>query len=137
MIGVADYLRDKGIQPSIQRVMIAKYLFEHRDHPSADDVFNNLHITVPTLSKATVYNTLNLFYNHNIVNIIITEDGERHFDGFTEPHAHTVCPICGKIEDITLNDKERKVLDNIASKTGAEGATISMRKCCDKCRKTN
>jgi len=110
---------------------------EHRDHPSADDVFAKLHTTVPTLSKATVYNTLNLFYSKNIVNIIITDDGERHFDGFIEPHAHTICPVCGRIDDIALDKEECALLETIVQKTESEGATITMKKCCEKCRKTN
>lgn len=133
MTSVADFLKSKGIQPSLQRVLIAKYLLEHREHPSADDIFANLHESAPTLSKATVYNTLNLFYSRNIVSIIVTEDGERHYDGFIEPHAHTVCPACGRIEDIPLNEKELEILDAVAGRTGSDGITVSMRKYCDKC----
>ena len=63
-------LQKNGITPSHQRVMILKYLVENQCHPSVDQIFNALRDSIPTLSKATVYNTLNLFIEARLVRIL-------------------------------------------------------------------
>ena len=137
MIEVAEYLRKMGIQPTVQRVAIAEYLMEQRTHPSADEVYVELHPFMRTLSKATVYNTLNLFHRKNIVNIVVTDDGDRHFDSTTTPHAHIVCPICRKVMDISLDENEYKALEKVAQRAESEWFTLVMRKCCQDCKDSN
>ena len=54
-------LQEHGIQPSAQRVAVADYVLQTLEHPSADLVWNRVKARVPYISRATVYNTLNLF----------------------------------------------------------------------------
>ena len=54
-------LQEHGIQPSAQRVAVADYVLKTLEHPSADLVWNRVKASVPYISRATVYNTLNLF----------------------------------------------------------------------------
>jgi len=61
MPDVAVLLKERGVQPSAQRVAVAKYALTTHDHPSADEVWERVRRTLPTISRATVYNTLNLF----------------------------------------------------------------------------
>ena len=60
-----DYLislmETHSIKPSFQRILILKYLIEMKNHPSVEIIFKHLMNDIPTLSKTTVYNTLNLF----------------------------------------------------------------------------
>ena len=51
----------KDIRPSYHRIKVLEYLFDHEDHPTADEIYAVLHSQIPTLSKTTVYNTLNSF----------------------------------------------------------------------------
>lgn len=67
---VKQHLTDHGVKPSIQRLAIMKYLMEHRTHPTADMIFNDLYKEIPTLSKTTVYNTLKLLTEHGAVRTI-------------------------------------------------------------------
>ena len=55
---VAGMLRDHGILPTQQRLMIARVLFSRRHHYSADQVMNSVNEGRDRVSKATVYNTL-------------------------------------------------------------------------------
>ena len=69
---VGEYLKKNGIKPSIQRMRIFQYLMDNHTHPTVDDIFQNLSPEMPTLSKTTVYNTLNKFVRiKNIQEIII------------------------------------------------------------------
>ena len=78
MNNAKQYLIDNGIKPSVQRIAIMKYLFEHRTHPTVDDIFHDLHDAIPTLSKTTVYNTLKLFSEKGAI-LSLTID-EKKFD---------------------------------------------------------
>ena len=64
---IEKYLRDHGISPSYQRKRIFEYLYNSKDHPRVNDIYYALIDEIPTLSKTTVYNTLNLFIK-NIFN---------------------------------------------------------------------
>ena len=66
MLNVGEYLKENGIKPSIQRIKIFQYLLDHYTYPIVDDIFRNLSTEIPTLSKTTVYNTLNIFINSHI-----------------------------------------------------------------------
>ena len=63
----ADMLRRNGIQPSAQRVAIAQYVLHADDHPSADEVWERVRARFPMVSRATVYNTLNLFVRKGLL----------------------------------------------------------------------
>lgn len=58
---VIKILNDYGIQPSAQRVAVAEYVLATDEHPSADQVFAKVSSNFPMISRATIYNTLNLF----------------------------------------------------------------------------
>ena len=60
-LGTREYLLKYDIKPSVQRMVIMDYLMSHRIHPSADEIYNALYPTIPTLSKTTIYNTMKLF----------------------------------------------------------------------------
>ena len=58
---VGEYLKENGIKPSYQRMKIYEFLLQNRIHPTVDTIYRALNKEIPTLSKTTVYNTLNLF----------------------------------------------------------------------------
>ena len=100
---VGSYLKEHGIKPSLQRMKIFQYLLEHRSHPTVDEIYKNLIDEIPTLSKTTVYNTLNIFVESNIANVVIIEENEARYDAKIDTHGHFKCRICGKIEDFDLD----------------------------------
>ena len=91
------------ITPSHQRVMILKYLVENQCHPSVDQIFNALRDSIPTLSKATVYNTLNLFIEAKLVRILAIEENETRFDIVMQNHGHFKCTCCGTIYNFAVD----------------------------------
>ncbi|AMD95376.1 Fur family transcriptional regulator [Leptotrichia sp. oral taxon 847] len=96
---VGEYLKGNGIKPSIQRMKIFQYLLDHHTHPTVDDIFKNLSSEMPTLSKTTVYNTLNIFVKNHIVQEIVIEENEVRYDVVTQSHGHFKCKSCGAILD--------------------------------------
>lgn len=100
---IGEYLKNNGIKPSYQRIKIFQYLVEKKNHPTVDMIYKALCSEIPTLSKTTVYNTLNLFIEKKIVNVIVIEENETRYDSVMNVHGHFKCEKCGRIFDVNIN----------------------------------
>jgi Fe2+ or Zn2+ uptake regulation protein len=99
--GIRRYLVKEGINPSYQRLKIFEYLLYHKVHPTVDIIYNDLYKQIPTLSKTTIYNTLNLFEQRGIITSLSIEKNELRYESNTEPHAHFKCKKCGEVYDLS------------------------------------
>ncbi|MEG0949962.1 MAG: transcriptional repressor [Bacteroidales bacterium] len=133
---VKQHLVDHGVKPSIQRMAIMKYLMENRTHPTADMIFNDLYIEIPTLSKTTVYNTLKLLTEHGAVKTIGIDEKNARFDGDMSPHAHFRCKNCGCIYDIPLDQNDKIFIDGIGELTIDE-VHLYYKGFCKNCQQNN
>lgn len=95
-----EFLRAKGLQPSIHRVSILIHLMKHKIHPTADDLYRALAPEIPTLSKATVYNTLKHLAAKGLVKPISIEGNELRYEYDRGDHVHFKCRKCGLLIDI-------------------------------------
>jgi len=98
-------LSNHKVRPSQQRLMILEYLLIHHNHPSVDMIYNELLVRVPTLSKATVYNTLNLFLQAGLVKVLDIVENESRYDIITDFHGHFKCDACGSIYNFQVSEK--------------------------------
>ena len=93
-------LQDRGIQPSAQRVAVARYVLSTERHPSADEVWTQVRKDLPQISRATVYNTLNLFVEKGLLRTFVITGGHVVFDPNTTHHHHFVDEETGSIHDV-------------------------------------
>lgn len=93
-------LNDYGIQPSAQRVAVAEYVLTTEDHPSADQVFAKVSSNFPMISRATIYNTLNLFVERGLLRELHIAAGRVVFDPNLKRHHHFIDEDSGEIKDI-------------------------------------
>ncbi len=100
---VTPILREHGIQPSAQRVAVADYVLNTAEHPSADLVFKRVKGRVPYISRATVYNTLNLFVEKGLLRSLNLAEDSVVFDPMLETHHHFIDEETGTIHDIPWN----------------------------------
>ena len=96
----AEILRDKGIQPSAQRVAVSAYVLATHDHPTAEEVFARVRKKFPMLSRATVYNTLNLLVRKGLLRQFVLGGGRLVFDANVSDHHHFIETGSGKIHDV-------------------------------------
>lgn len=96
----ATSLRDHGIQPSAQRVAVAEYVLHTNEHPSADVVWKRVKEQFPWISRATVYNTLNLFVDKGLLRRLTFAEDSIVFDPKTETHHHFIDEATGTIHDV-------------------------------------
>jgi Fe2+ or Zn2+ uptake regulation protein len=105
---VVKLLRDRGIQPSAQRVAVAQYALTTEDHPSADQVWARVRKSFPMISRATVYNTLNLFVAKGLLQPLVLAEGKVVFDPKVDRHHHFIDEDTGSIHDVPWQALEVK-----------------------------
>ena len=105
---IGEFLKSNNIKPSYQRMRIFEYLLASKEHPTVDMIYKDLINEIPTLSKTTVYNTLNIFVESGIVSKITIEENETRYDADISIHGHFKCEKCEKVLDFEV---DLKVLD--------------------------
>ncbi|MBS7156219.1 MAG: transcriptional repressor [Sanguibacteroides justesenii] len=113
VLGTREYLLKYNIKPSVQRMAIMDYLMSHRIHPSADEIYNALYPTIPTLSKTTIYNTMKLFVEQGAVKALMIDEKNVRFDIDTSRHAHFMCLECGCVYDLPIENQEAIQLEGV------------------------
>ena len=108
---VVEALQEHGIQPSAQRVVVGEYVLFTEEHPSADQVWARVKKTFPLLSRATVYNTLNLFVEKGLLRQLVLAEGKVVFDPNIESHHHFIDESTGIIHDVPWHALEVRKLD--------------------------
>ncbi len=96
-------LRRAGLKLTPQRIAIVRQFAEDLTHPTAQDLFERLRPAFPTMSFATVYNTLDALARAGLAGVVRLP-GKRgdaaRFDPNTSPHHHAVCDSCGAVLDL-------------------------------------
>lgn len=101
---VMSLLTQHDIQPTQQRVQIARVLFARDQHLSADDVLRMVNQDTARVSKATVYNTLGLFASKGLVREVIVDPSRVFYDPNTRPHYHFYNVDTGTLTDIDTRE---------------------------------
>jgi|WetSurMetagenome_2_1015567.scaffolds.fasta_scaffold00053_42 Fur family transcriptional regulator, peroxide stress response regulator len=89
-----------GLKLTPQRLSILAYLEDNKCHPTADGIYRHVSKKFPTMSPATVYNTLEALKKRGMLTEITIDSDKKHFDPDTSRHHHAICTSCKKIVDI-------------------------------------
>jgi Fe2+ or Zn2+ uptake regulation protein len=95
-----ERVRAAGLKLTPQRLAIIRELADDPTHPTAQELLERLRPTLPTMSFATVYNTLDSLSAAGIVATRSLAKGASRFDPNSDPHDHAVCDRCGKVRDV-------------------------------------
>ena len=96
-------LRHAGMRITHQRIAICRLLCETDDHPTAAKIYAHLKPQFPSLSLATVYNTLEVLVELGMVSALgHAGDDNVHYDADTTPHINLACLICHRVVDAGL-----------------------------------
>lgn len=98
-----DVLAGRGIKPTFQRLTVLAAVTENRSHMTIRGLHVLLVKKIPTLSKTTLYNTLELFAAKGLVRALTIDPGEARYDGIIAPHHHFSCSGCGRILDLEIS----------------------------------
>ena len=129
-----EALRSKGYKATPQRIAVCRFALNSRDHPTAQQVYDEVRKIHPTVSLATVYKTLGLLKDLNLIQELNLPQGQARFDSYMKPHVNLICLKCGSIADLDDNSATeitRKVAT--AAKFKPKGQCIDIFGICRKC----
>jgi len=124
---VQALLAEHAIRPTSQRVQIAAVLFAQPQHLSADLVMSKVNRTRPIVSKATVYNTLNLFAKKGLIREVIIDSGKVFYDSNTDVHHHIYNEDTGMLLDVAADEMVIENLPDIPANTETTGIDVIIR----------
>jgi len=124
---LADKLRAHGINPTHQRIEIAYALFSRCEHLSADQIMAIVNERHSETSKATVYNTLNLFLEKKLIREVLVDPNKVFYDPNTSAHYHMYDVESGRLTDIDAADIRISGLPALPAGMVTEGMDIIIR----------
>jgi Fur family peroxide stress response transcriptional regulator len=132
-------LKNEGHRITPQRLAILKMLAESRDHPSVEEIHENLRKRFPTTSLATVYKTVSLLKSmHEVLEIEFSAENNRYDGNRPYPHPHLICIKCRKIVDPDLSALQ-SITDELASETSFKVTSyrLDIQGICPECQKAD
>jgi len=97
-----NLLKEKQLKITPQRIEVLQYLDKHRTHPTVDEIYSELKEKNPSLSKTTVYNSVEILEKNVLIQSITISGSELRYDFKEGMHHHFLCKQCGEIIDIDV-----------------------------------
>ena len=123
-LDILSLLEQHGILPTPQRIEVAEVLLERPQHLSAEQIIERLKQAGSGVSKATVYNTLNLFGERGLVRELMVDPERKFYDSTTRPHHHFYNVDTGELVDIA--DEQVRFADLPALPEGTESESVEV-----------
>ena len=124
---IIEKLRSHGVTTTSQRIEVAEALFDRPQHLSADQIIEKLHSSGSRVSKATVYNSLNLFSETGLVREINVDPTRRYYDSTTHAHHHFYFVDTGELVDIPNDDIAIAEMPSLPQGTEQESVEVLIR----------
>jgi len=118
---------DCGIRPTAQRMRIASLLLAEPQHLSAEQILASLRATGARVSKATVYNTLNLFASRGLIRQLSVDGARAWFDSNVDAHYHFNDVATGALIDVPVPEVEFSRLPVPPPGTEVDGIDLVIR----------
>ena len=131
-----DLFRENGFKITTQRLAIYNYIISRDDHPTTEQIYEALKKDHPTISLGTIYKTLHLLKQLNLIQELGFNEGSIRYDPNTELHINMVCTRCGHIEDYEPENFKsiwKELISKLTFKP--KGQRIDLYYECDKCKK--
>lgn len=127
-------IQDLGLTK--QREVVLQVIRENHAHLTANEVFGFAKNLLPSISFATVYNSLRYLKDGGHIAEIQFGNGASRFDRITSRHDHAICTKCGKLVDIEM-DHPKELVQRAAkmSKFIPESLEFTLRGICPECSK--
>lgn len=91
---------EKKLRRSHQRERILEYLCHTQEHPTAEQIYQELRPKIPGLSLGTVYRNLKLLEELGKIRRVPALQGVERYDALCCDHVHFLCSRCGKLRDV-------------------------------------
>ncbi|ADC89768.1 ferric uptake regulator, Fur family [Thermocrinis albus DSM 14484] len=92
-----------GLKITPQRLAVYEVLLRRTDHPTVEEVYEEVRKLYPFVSLATVYRTVETLEELGFISKVPYWGGSARYDANTSHHHHLICTVCGAIADVDLN----------------------------------
>ena len=99
---LTNLLRERGYKVTPQSLAVYEALSDETWHPNAEMLFNKLQPKFPAMSFATVYKTVEILHDINVIQILNTGEDSFRYDADVSEHYHLRCLKCGAVDDALL-----------------------------------
>jgi len=107
---ILSQLRKAGKRVTSERKLLFN-IIARNPHLDATDIFRIARDENPKIGLATVYRTLNLLAELNLVNVSALGEGHGHYEIRGEDHVHLICLRCGSVEEARTSSDLRSLVD--------------------------
>ncbi|AEC02176.1 Fur family transcriptional regulator [Parasphaerochaeta coccoides] len=129
---------EKNRRKTIQRQLVYDTVCRRCDHPTAEEIYEEIVAERPHLSKATVYRNLNFLVESGRVLRVHVPHAPDRFDHTLMDHHHIHCSACGAVSDVALDISESihaSLLNGDASGYKIHGYDLIFNGLCPDCQK--
>jgi Fur family transcriptional regulator, iron response regulator len=124
---IAKKLVGFGVLPTPQRLDVAEVIFSRPQHLSADQIIAGMRGRGSRVSKATVYNTLNLFCERGLLRTVNIDPSRQYYDPTMGPHHHFYNVDTGELVDIPSDGVNLELNTTLPDGTEQVGAEVVVR----------
>jgi Fe2+ or Zn2+ uptake regulation protein len=114
-----SYLREQGYRLTPQRLAILEVLKKSHGHLTPAEIYQQVAPTIPGMTEATVYRTLNFLAGQNLVLVAHLGKGQLVYEYAEHDHHHLICSQCGDMQEID-HEQLKDLYENFSQKTGYE-----------------
>jgi Fur family peroxide stress response transcriptional regulator len=128
--------REAGMAVTPQRISIYRALLEADDHPNPEAIYTRVRATMPSLSLATIYKTLDALAGLGLVSELPATGNSRRYDANTDLHHHLVCTRCDRVTDYYDPALDRITLPSRTAGFRARRVNVHFHGLCANCANT-
>ncbi len=115
-----------------QRSAVLEVVSRKGCHYTADEVFSEAKLILPSISRATVYNNLHVLERERLIRRITAENTSDRYDSSYIPHGHLFCTACGDIKDFSIPNFSEKLSEFASGEI--DSYELKVRYICSKCK---
>jgi Fe2+ or Zn2+ uptake regulation protein len=122
---LVELLHERGRRATPQRLVILRELRRRGRHATADEIRGAVRTELPGTSTPTIYAALDLLVDLGLIRRIDAGAGATLYDARTEPHQHTVCRSCGRVDDLD-GEVETGALERASANAGFRAQAVEV-----------
>ncbi|MDQ7038196.1 MAG: Fur family transcriptional regulator [Aquificota bacterium] len=124
--------RQQGLKITPQRVAVYEILLKSENHPTVEEIYEEVKKKYPFVSLATVYRTVETLEQMGLAKKVCYWGSSARYDANTDDHHHLICISCGAIRDIYMED--RLSIPEELEGFRTEGYSVNIYGLCPECR---
>ena len=124
-----------GLNYSSRRHAVLQVLQATKEHPTAETIYEECKKIIPSISLGTVYRNLVMLEQHGEIIKVATVNGCDRYDADIKPHAHCICPKCGRVQDVDISSGLKNALQKECDNKKYDETQLTFYSLCKDCRK--